>query len=205
VLEQLDAPGGLCRYQLQVASMLSGSPSNPSTLSWSNLGSAIPCTLAPGPVQANVVVPKDSALRVRTMLGKRPRTSDPFLQSCRTGGCGDLGFEATACRADNCVESPPLLLIGGPLVSEQAVDTVAARNKNAIVVSFRTTSELTVNGIDILGKGDQVVAGVPCKQCTSGIGDRYEVFLAPGQLKGSRELRVRLNGPGTVSDPFPIE
>ena len=91
------------------------------------------------------------------------------------------------------------------MVSEQAIETVAARNKNAVQVTFRTTSELTVSSIDILGKGDVVVKNVPCKQCTTGIGDEYSVLLTSGDLKGSKELKVRLNGPGATTAPFPVQ
>jgi hypothetical protein len=205
VLEQIAAPGGLCRYQLQRAPYQGSVPPDPTTLTWSNVGATIPCTTSSDPVTTTVTIPRCSAVRVRTLLGKTPRTASTLLSSTRVGASGDLGFEATACRADNCVESPPLRVLCFQTVSEQAVDTVAARNRNAVTVSFRTTSELTVTDIDILGKGSAVVATVPCKQCTTGIGDHYEVLLTPGQLKWSRELRVRLNGPDVVSDPFPIE
>ncbi len=205
VLEQIAAPGGLCRYQLQRAPYQGSVPPDPTTLTWSNVGATIPCTTSSDPVTTTVTIPRCSAVRVRTVLGKTPRTASTLLSSTRVGASGDLGFEATACRADNCVESPPLSVLCFQLVSEQAVDTVAARNRNAVAVSFRTTSELTVTDIDVLGKGNAVIATVPCKQCTSGIGDSYEVMLTPGQLKGSRELRVRLNGPDALSEPFPIE
>jgi len=103
------------------------------------------------------------------------------------------------------VESPPLFAVGGVLVSEQAVDTVALRNRNAVTVRFRTTSEITVTGVDILGRLGAVVARVPCKECTSGVGADYEVMLTPGDLKGARSLRVRLNGPGAVTGEIPIQ
>jgi hypothetical protein len=207
VLEQATQAGGLCRYQVQTA-VFSSVPVDPSTLAWSNSGAPISC---PGggtaTLSAQVIVPAsaNTAIRIRTILGKQPRTTSTFLANTRLGASGDLGFEATRCLADNCVESPPLTLISGPLVSEQAVDTVAERNRNAVVVRFRTTSELTVSGIDLLGKLDGVVASVPCTECTSGVGADYEVVLTPGELKGARTLRVRLNGPGVVSSPFPVQ
>jgi hypothetical protein len=203
VLDQMSSAGGICRYQLQMAP-LAFPGTDPATLAWSNVGSPIPCPNTSSGIRRSLTVPGDSALRVRTILGKTPVTFSVTLANCRTGLCGDLGFEATACRADNCVDSPPLTFIPGPLVSEQAVDTVAERNRNAVVVRFRTTSELTVTGIDILGKLEAVVASVPCKECTSGVGADYEVVLTPGDLKGARTLRVRLNGPGAVSPPFPV-
>jgi len=43
------------------------------------------------------------------------------------------------------------------------------------------------------------------KNGTTGIGAEYEVLLTSGELKGSKELKVRLNGPDTVSDSFPIQ
>jgi hypothetical protein len=204
VLDQL-SQGPLCRYQVQRAIVSSYTP-DPSTLTWTNEGPEIPCPAQGGAVSAQFIVPRyeTSAIRIRTILGKQPRTTATTLANCRQGACGDLGYEATDCKADNCVNGPPMLLVYGPLVSEQAVDTVAERNRNAVVVRFRTTSELTISSIDILGKGDAVVAGVPCKQCTSGSGDSYEILLTPGDLKGARELRVRLNGPDAVSEPFPV-
>ncbi|HKY30893.1 MAG TPA: hypothetical protein VJV23_00010 [Candidatus Polarisedimenticolia bacterium] len=206
VLNQGNQAGGLCRYQLQSAPVTSASP-DPSTLTWTNVGGPILCSsAAPGSnITFNHTVPPDTALRVRTILGKQPRTTNTLLAQVRAGASGDLAFEATDCRANNCLNSPPLMIVGGGLVSEQAIETVAARNKNAVTVSFRTTSELTVSNIDILGKGDAVLKTVPCKQCTTGIGDEYSLVLTTGELKGSKELKVRLNGPGATSGAFPIQ
>lgn len=203
VLDQAQQAGGLCRFQLQTAPVTSATP-DPSTLTWTNAGGEIPCG-GTGVVTANLTVNPDTAVRVRTILGKKPRTVSTLLGQARLGATGDLGFEPTDCNANNCVNSPPLLIVGGGLVSEQAVETVAARNKNAITVNFRTTSELTVSSIDILGKGDTVLKTVACKQCTTGIGDEYSVLLNSGDLKGSKELKVRLNGPDAVSSSFPIQ
>jgi hypothetical protein len=204
VLDQLAQPGGLCRYQLQTAPLTTSNPNpDPTTLTWANAGAAINC--GTGPVNTNLTVNPDTAIRIRTILGKSPRTVNTLLANARLGASGDLGFEATDCKANNCVASAPLMIVGGGLVSEQAVGTVAARNKNAVQVSFSTTSELTVSSIDILGKGDSVLKTVACKQCTTGIGDDYSVLLTSGDLKGSKELKVRLNGPGAVSPAFPIQ
>jgi hypothetical protein len=71
-------------------------------------------------------------------------------------------------------------------VSEGSYDLAEVSNGGA-------SSELTVTGIDLLGREGAVVASVACKQCTSGVGDDYEVLLGPGDLKRARELRVRLN------------
>jgi hypothetical protein len=204
VLDHADDPGGLCRFQLQTAPVTTANP-DPATLTWANAGAAIPCGGANPIVTANLTVNPDTAVRVRTSLGKLPRTATTVLAQTRIGASGDLGFEPTNCLANNCVNSPPLLIVGGGLVSEQAIDTVAARNKNAVQVTFRTTSELTVSSIDILGKGDAVVKNVPCKQCTTGVGDEYSVLLNSGDLKGSKELKVRLNGPGATTAPFPVQ
>jgi hypothetical protein len=194
--------GILCRYQLQTAPITTANP-DPTTLTWTNAGAAINC--GSGLVNTSLTVNPDSAIRIRTILGKTPRTASTLLASARIGASGDLGFEATDCKANNCVNSAPLIFVAGGLVSEQAVDTVAIRNKNAVTVSFHTTSELTVSSIDILGKGDVVLKTVPCKQCTTGIGDDYSVLMTSGDLKGSKELKVRLNGPGAVSPSFPIQ
>lgn len=204
VMDQATQAGGLCRFQLQTAPVTTANP-NPASLTWTNQGGEIACGGANTTVTANLTVNPDTAVRVRTILGKKPRTVATTLANARLGASGDLAFEATDCKANNCVASPPLLIVGGGLVSEQAVDTVAARNKNSVVVTFRTTSELTVSGIDILGKGDIVLKTVACKQCTTGIGDDYSVLLNSGELKGSKELKVRLNGPGAVSSSFPIQ
>jgi hypothetical protein len=204
VLDQADDPGGLCRFQLQTAPITTSNPS-PATLSWVNAGTPIACGGANAIVTASLTVNPDTAIRIRTMLGKLPRTTTTLLATVRLGSSGDLGFEATNCLADNCLNSPSLVIVPGALVSEQAIETVAARNKNAVQLTFRTTSELTVSSIDILGKGDAVVKNVPCKQCTTGIGDDYSVLLTSGDLKGSRELKVRLNGPGATTAPFPVQ
>jgi hypothetical protein len=206
ILEQIAQTGGLCRYQVQTAPWSGEGDST--TMTWSNAGAPIPCNVGSGDVSAQVLIPPDpsgTALRVRTLLGKQPRTASTTLANTRVGASGDLGFEATSCLVDTCVNSPPFVVIPGPLISEQAVDTVAERNRNAVLVRFRTTSELTVTGIDILGRGETVVASVPCRQCTSGVGDAYEVLLTPGDLKGARALRVRVNGPDTVSEAFPVD
>jgi hypothetical protein len=207
VLDHLDEPGGLCRYQLQSSPVDMSHPNDPNFMTWTNLGSPIACGTPPTPVQTTVTIPKTSALRIRTLLGKTPRTTSTTLANCRIGSCGDIGFEATRCLNDACLDGPPILNLPCPLgcASEQAVDTVAERNRNAVTVRFRTTSEITVTGIDILGKLDAVVASVPCKECTSGVGADYEVVLAPGDLKGAHSLRIRLNGPGIVTEGFPVQ
>lgn len=200
--------GVLCRYQLQQAMTISPNP-DPATLDWSNVGPEIACGSGAGaPISTAVVTREGMALRIRTMLGKRPRVFSTLVADVRAGASGDLGYEATQCDgASNatCPVSPPFIIIQSCLVSEQAVDTVAVRNRNAILVTFRTTSELTVTGIDILGRGGAVLRSLSPKNGTTGIGAFYEVLLAPGELKGAKELRVRLNGPETVSDPFPVQ
>jgi len=152
--------GPLCRYQLQSAAVLAV-PVDPAALTWANVGAEVNCGAGVGgEVCMALTVNPDTALRVRTILGKKPRTASTLATQTRIGASGDLGIEPTDCRGTTggatCQVSSPLLVVGGPLVSEQAVDTVAVKNKNAIVVTFRTTSELTVTGIDILGKGGVV-------------------------------------------------
>jgi hypothetical protein len=200
--------GPLCRYQLQSAPVTNATP-DPATLTWTNVGAAVNCgTGAAGRVSMNVTVNPDTALRVRTFLGKNPRTASTLLASTRLGASGDLGVEPTDCKGTTgatCPVSSPLLIVGGTLVSEQAIDTVAVKNKNSVRVTFTTTSELTVTGIDILGKGDVVVKSLQPKNGTTGIGASYDVLLSAGDLKGSKELKVRLNGPNTTSGAFPIQ
>lgn len=162
----------------------------------------IPC--GTGVATHNLTVPPDTAIRIRTILGKRPRTASTTIANARLGACGDLGFEATDCKADDFVNSPPYIVVGGARVSERIVEAATVRDKGGIRVTFRTTAELSVTGIDILGRSDSAIASVPCRQCTTGLGDTYEVHLGSKVLKGAKQIRLRLNGPGHLTDPVDV-
>lgn len=205
VLDHLDEAGGLCRFQLQTAAVPGGNPSpDPSTLTWVNVPGAPACG-GTGPVTANLTVNPDTAIRVRTVLGKLARTASTAVANARLGASGDLGFEATDCTANNCLNSAPITVIGGGLVGQTIIDGVAVKEQGGVRVTFRTTAEASVSGIDVLGKGDVVIRSVACKQCTTGVGDSYDVLLENKDLKGAKSLKLRLNGPGSLTDAIPIQ
>ncbi|MGH9869506.1 MAG: hypothetical protein ACREAA_15240, partial [Candidatus Polarisedimenticolia bacterium] len=203
VLDHLDEVGGLCRFQLQTAPAGVHSHPDPSTLSWVNVAGAPACG-GTGLVTANLTVNPGTAVRVRTILGKQARTTSTAVANARLGASGDLGFEATDCRADNCVNSPPLIVVLSSFASETIVDAAAVREKGGIRLTFRTTAELSVDGIDVLGRGNAVIASIACTQCTTGVGDSYDVLLERGALKGAKSITLRLNGPGGLTDPIPV-
>lgn len=204
VLDHLDETGGLCRFQVQTAPTTD--PNTPaSALVWVNAGAAIPCGSGAPTVTANLTVNPDTAIRVRTIIGKLARTASTAAAQTRLGAAGDLGFEATDCNTNNCVNSPPVLVVGGGLVSQQITDAGATKENGGVRVVFRTTAELSVTGIDVLGRGDVVIKSVACKQCTTGVGDSYDVLLDRNVLKGAKTLRLRLNGPGSLTDAIPIQ
>ena len=124
-------------------------------------------------VTASITVPPDTALRVRTLLGKVPRTgATTGAAVCRIGSCGDVGFEA----ADP--NTAPVTFIGGALVSQKVVDVAASTSKGTVRVSFRTTSETSIDGVSILAvgnRGETVVRTLTPQQGTTGVGADYTV------------------------------
>jgi hypothetical protein len=208
VLNFLDGPGeDLCRYQVQTAPVSGGDPNQPpSSMTWVNSGAPIPCGAPSGPIiTANLTVNPDTAIRVRTTLGRIPKTTVTTLAQARLGNSGDLGFEPTDCTANNCLNSPPVIVVGGGLVGQQIIGAVATKTSGGISITFSTTAELSVSGIDVLGKGDAVIGSVACKQCNTGVGDSYDMLLDKNALKGAKTLRLRLNGPGSLTDAIPIQ
>src|SRR5262245_10739643 len=225
VTNQINRTGGFVRYRLEMLNLTTLPPGsvNPITgeIDPAVLATAVftPVPGVPNPIPApagtqvvtqSATVPRDHALRIRTLLGVTPRTTGAGVNvaNCRLGRCGDLGIEATDCGAGASCVSSPLTVVGGALISERAIEIRAAKQKGQVAVSFRTTSEQTVTGIDILGvgnKGDFVLKSVQPQQGNSGVGAQYEVTLAVGDLKGAKQIKVRLNGPNNTSDPVSVE
>jgi hypothetical protein len=101
--------GMLVRYVLETTPLSSGLDPNAPGLVWT------PMSTIPAPsgalVTANVNVPGNMAVRVRTLLGKTPRTASTLLDQARVGASGDLGFEATPCTTGSCTSPTPALVL----------------------------------------------------------------------------------------------
>ncbi len=94
-------------------------------------------------------------------------------------------------------------MVGGALASQKVVDLDASTSKGKVHVSFRTTSETTVDSISILAvgnRGETVVKTITPKQGTTGMGASYTVDLSMGDLKGAKQVSVRLDGGGSLID-----
>jgi hypothetical protein len=173
--------GPVIRYIVESAPITSANP-NPATLTWSPIAETSGNT-------ANVTVGPDTAIRLRTAFGKKPATSAVSLANGREGKLGDLGYEVTS----------GITVIAGPLVSERVIELAAVRGKNEVNVTFRTTSEVSLTGISILavnGKGEVAVKSITPKEGTTGVGASYEATIAVGDLKGAKQIAVRLDGQG---------
>jgi hypothetical protein len=173
--------GPVIRYVVETAPVTSANP-DPSLLSWSAAAETTGNT-------ANVTVPPDTAIRLRTLFGKKPSTTGSTLTNAREGKLGDSGYDVVS----------SLTLIAGPLVSERVIDLTAVRGKSDVNVTFRTTSEVSITNIAILavsGKGDSVVKTITPKEGTTGVGASYELSIPVSDLKGAKQIAIRLDGQG---------
>lgn len=182
--------GPLIRYSVESAPITTATP-DPGMLTWTSIAQTTGNT-------ANVTVGPDTALRLRTIFGKAPQTSAVSTANAREGKLGDLGYDVAG----------DLTIIAGPLVSEKVLDLAAVRSKNEVLVTFRTSSEVSVSSVTVLAvssKGEVVLKTVPAKEGTTGIGASYEVSLSAGELKGAKQVAVRLDGTsGLVSKSAPV-
>jgi hypothetical protein len=96
--------GPLVRYLVEGAPLDPSDP-NADPVSWTPLATL---EAPQGPtVTWSSPVTAPMAVRVRTLLGKTPRTTATVIDACRLGACGDLGFEATRCNDGACGSPPP--------------------------------------------------------------------------------------------------
>jgi len=173
--------GPVIRYVVEGAPVTTATP-DPETLSWAALAETTGSS-------ANVTVGPDTAIRLRTIFGKKPATSAVSLTNAREGKLGDLGYEVVS----------GLTIIAGPLVSERVLDLAAVRGKSDVNVTFRTTSEVSLTSIAILAvssKGEAVVKTISPKEGTTGVGASYELSVPVSELKGAKQIAVRLDGQG---------
>ena len=101
--------GLLVRYVVETAPLSGSLDPNDPGLVWTTLTEISPPA---GPVvTTSLSYSEPTAVRVRTVLGKTPRTASTLLSQVRTGSSGDLGFEATRCMAGDCPGPPPALVL----------------------------------------------------------------------------------------------
>jgi len=159
----------------------------------------------------NATVPPNTCVRLSNRFGRTG--SDPCnaaTTTCRdqrrlaaqTGKMGDLGASAL-----NAVGGT--VTIGGPAVSQNAVLTVATKNKNTVTIGWTTTSEVNVTGFDIVGidgKGTKkvVVSSVACRQCTSGLGATYTELIPGNKFQGSKKVQIVMQPSGTTSNTLDL-
>lgn len=145
-----------------------------------------------------------TCLRLKTRFGRTPSQSmGPTLATNRlnaqTGTLGDIGYDVVSTSRK----------IGGATVSQNAVLTVAEKNKNVVTVKWETSSELSVTGFDVVGldqKGNKkVVATVGCKACTSGVGASYTTLVPSNKLEGSKKLQVVTQPSGAASNTLDLK
>ncbi len=173
--------GPLVRYVVEGASITTANP-DPSTLSWSALTSTNGTT-------TSVTVGPDTAIRLRSVFGVIPATSTTSAANCRVGLCGDIGYDVVS----------GMTIIAGPLASEKVVDLSATCRGNKCTITFGTTSENSVSSISVLAiskRDETVVKTLAPQQGTTGIGATYSVDLSKADLKGAKEIAVRLDGTG---------
>ena len=138
-------------------------------------------------------VPVNTCVRLSTLLGRTPSTGTHTIANCRLGKCGDLGYG---------VSSPPAC-VGGPLVAD-GVPTVlqAIRSKGRVTITWRTDTELTVQGFDVFaekGGNRKLLGNVNCQSCNGGGGGEYSFVVKSGDLKGARDITVTSRGPNASS------
>jgi len=182
------AEHSLIRYVIEMNDI--DDPNNPvgglDPNGWSALTPASGPTVDPNnDVTAQVEIPLDTCVRLRTYFGVAPQSSTHSAPICRQGICGDLGYG---------VVSPPSC-IGGALAADGVPrNAQAVRGKGGVDLSFDTSTELSVTGFKVYAltpsSGRQEVATLSCKACTTGDGAEYTVRIPMGQLKGARDLEI---------------
>jgi len=148
---------------------------------------------------AGLSVNEDRCLRMRTIFGLKPVTTVQSLANAQIGNNGDVGYDVVS----------KITVLGGNLVSEKATLNVAAKNKNAVLFEFTTTSELNVTSFEIVGRDangkDNVIGKTNCKECNSGRGASYSVVLPNADVKGAKNAFVRTQPSGEVSNTLEIK
>jgi len=180
-----DMPG-LVRFVVETQAVVDGN--NPyGTLN--PAGWAPVLTVYPPAHTAQITVNPDTCVRLHTYFGKEPQPVPPSNADCRLGKCGDLGYEVFGHPA----------CIGGPLASDGTPGSLnAVRKQGNVEVTWKTTSELSVNRFDVYAvtkKGNVKVAEAACSECMTGQGGNYKVTIPAASLKGARTLEVVAVGP----------
>lgn len=199
--------GTLARYVVEKTNLDSGTstcgstwvPADPNAAAVEHPGSSTTVTVGP-----------NTCVRLRTSFGRPPQIayvssvagdtdSIAMWDAAVRGKLGDIGY-SVASRAQK---------VGGPLVSQKAVLTVAAKNKNALTVKWETNTELNITGFDIVGidqrGGRKVLASAACKSCTTGLGESYTEVVQAGQLHGSKKIQVVIKPSGETSNILDVK
>lgn len=201
--------GPLVHFDLERTTLTSGVCGT----SWTTVNSVDQPANPPAQMTMNGSVPPNTCVRLTTRFG-RPSCGTGTLSSCfgtitgslagnrlkaQTGQFGDLGYSVSSSNTS----------VGGPLVSQNAVLTVAAKNKNMVQVSWDTTSEVSVTGFDIVGldaRGTKkvVASSVACKQCTTGLGASYTELIQSNKFQGSKKVQIVMQPSGTTSNTLDL-
>jgi hypothetical protein len=190
--------------------MVEKTPLNPTTLlcdsTWVSAGPAVDHPAS----STSVTVGPNTCVRLTTAFGRSPQvtfvssiasdaTSTAMWDASVRGRLGDIGYGVSSAARQ----------IGGPQVSQQAVLTVATKNKNAVTVKWQTTTELNITGFDIVGidqrGGRKVLASAACKSCTTGLGESYTQVVPAGQLQGSKKIQVVMKPSGEASNILDVK
>ena len=198
--------GPLVHYEMESAALNTGT--NTCDTTWT----VVPGTTVNHPAtttSASGIAP-NTCLRLRTRFGRTPSASfnpaatttarDANRLAAQTGTLGDLGYSVSSTARR----------IGGATVSQNAVLTVATRNKNTVTVTWNTTSELSVTGFDIVGidaKGARkvVASSVACKACTTGLGASYTELVAGNKFEGSKKVAIVMQPSGVTSNSLDLK
>jgi hypothetical protein len=196
--------GPLIHYDMETTALTGGTCGT----TWTKISGA--SVDHPGTTMNVVGVAPQTCVRLATRVGRTPAqafrltpltaaTRDLNRLDAQTGKLGDIGYQVESAATK----------IGGPAVSQKATLTVASKNKNMIMVSWETTSELSVTGFDILGidgkGGVKVVGSKTCTQCNSGLGASYTELIPSGTFQGSKKVQIRMQPSGDLSNTLDLK
>lgn len=142
----------------------------------------------------SLLVAPDTCFRVQVRFGKKPEVLTTYpgaatltaTTQCRLGRCGDRGYTAES------LDPAVITCVGGSLVSEKAVDLLAVKKLGGVVLSWRMTSELSLQGFNIYSvsnKGvEKKLGSLPCQACNTGESKSYTFNATATQIKGAKTL-----------------
>jgi hypothetical protein len=191
---------GLARYDLEVATVGAGNVDPNGSVLFNTLvfAAVVGQTDIPQPgldlngdptgqvVRNSVIAAPNTCYRVHVRFGKKPEITAITLANARIGRNGDRGYEVFS------LDPATITCVGGSLLSESAVNLQAVKKLGTVTLSWRMTSELSIEGFNIYAvspKGvEKKIGSLPCQACNTGETKSYSFTAPMTAIKGAKTI-----------------